>query len=41
MRKCATGGQSLANAERGVGMSGFVGKIGDKDYARLSEHTIY
>ena len=29
MRKCASGGQSLANAERGVGMSGFAGKIGD------------
>ena len=29
MRKCAIGGQSLANAERGVGMSGFAGKIGD------------
>ena len=27
MRKCASGGQSLANGERGVGMSGFVGKI--------------
>ena len=23
MRKCASGGQSLANAERGVGMSGY------------------
>ena len=23
MRKCAIGGQSLANAERGVGMSGY------------------
>ena len=29
MRKCASGGQSLANAERGVGMSGFAGTIGD------------
>ena len=29
MRKCASGGQSLANAERGMGMSGFAGKIGD------------
>ena len=29
MRKCASGGQSLANAERGVVMSGFAGKIGD------------
>ena len=29
MRKCASGGQSLANAERGVGLSGFAGKIGD------------
>ena len=29
MRKCASEGQSLANAERGVGMSGFAGKIGD------------
>ena len=28
MRKCASGGQSLANAERGVEMCGFVGKIG-------------
>ena len=27
MRKCASGGQSLANADRGVGMSGFAGKI--------------
>ena len=27
MRKCASGGQSLANAERGVGMCGFAGKI--------------
>ena len=27
MRKCASGGQSLANAERGVEMCGFVGKI--------------
>ena len=27
MGKCASGGQSLANAERGVGMSGFAGKI--------------
>ena len=27
MRKCASGGQSLANAEREVGMCGFVGKI--------------
>ena len=27
VRKCASGGQSLANAERGVGMCGFVGKI--------------
>ena len=27
MRKCASGGQSLVNAERGVGMSGFAGKI--------------
>ena len=27
MRKCASGGQSLANAEQGVGMSGIVGKI--------------
>ena len=26
MRKCASGGQSLANAERGVEMCGFVGK---------------
>ena len=29
MRKCESGGQSLANAERGVGMSGFADKIGD------------
>ena len=29
MRKYASGGQSLANAERRVGMSGFAGKIGD------------
>ena len=29
MRKCASEGQSLANAERGVGMSGFADKIGD------------
>ena len=27
MRKCASGGQSLANAERGVSMCGFAGKI--------------
>ena len=27
MRKCASGGQSLANAERRVEMCGFVGKI--------------
>ena len=27
MRRCASGGQSLANAERGVEMCGFVGKI--------------
>ena len=27
MRKCASGGQSLANAERGVGMIGFAGEI--------------
>ena len=27
MRKCASGGQGLANAERGVEMCGFVGKI--------------
>ena len=26
MRECASGGQSLANSERGVGMSGFAGK---------------
>ena len=27
MRKCASGGQRLANAERGVGMIGFAGEI--------------
>ena len=27
MRKCASGGQSLANAERGVSMCGFASKI--------------
>ena len=30
MRKCASGGQSLANAERGAEMCGFVGKIDTK-----------
>ena len=37
MRKCASGGQSLANAEWGVEMCGFVGKI-DTEFLITNVH---